>query len=53
MSQVNEKKPLIKRRTLLGGAATAAVVLVQTTFGKVLQKAAHNQKLMLMIRLKN
>ena len=39
MSQVNKNKPLIKRRTLLGGAATAAVVLVQTTFGKVLQIA--------------
>ena len=36
-----ENKPAskIKRRTLLGGAATAAVVLVQTTFGKVMQKA--------------
>ncbi|HEY0743788.1 MAG TPA: sulfite dehydrogenase [Chryseosolibacter sp.] len=28
----------INRRTLLGGAATAAAVLVQTSFGKVLQK---------------
>ncbi|HEY9049580.1 MAG TPA: sulfite dehydrogenase [Ohtaekwangia sp.] len=31
--------PRIKRRALLGGAATAAIVLVQTTFGKVMQKA--------------
>lgn len=29
----------IKRRTWLGGAATAAVVLVQTSFGKVMQRA--------------
>jgi len=29
----------IRRRTLLGGAATAAVVLVQTTFGKIMQRA--------------
>lgn len=44
----------IKRRTLLGGAATAAVALVQTAFGKVAQKAiseneieafAHGRKL--------
>ena len=29
----------MKRRTLLGGAATAAVVLIQTAFGKVIQTA--------------
>ena len=29
----------IKRRTLLGGVATAAVVLVQTAFGKMMQAA--------------
>lgn len=29
----------MKRRTLLGGAAAAAVVLAQTTFGKVMQKS--------------
>ncbi|MDJ1486254.1 sulfite dehydrogenase [Cytophagaceae bacterium YF14B1] len=29
----------IKRRSLLGGAATAAVVFVQTAFGKTIQKA--------------
>src|SRR6187402_1888909 len=29
----------IKRRTLLGGAATAALVLVQTSFGKMAQAA--------------
>jgi sulfane dehydrogenase subunit SoxC len=32
-------KTKIKRRTLLGGAATAAVVLVQTAFGKIAQTA--------------
>jgi sulfane dehydrogenase subunit SoxC len=36
----NPSGPLkIKRRTLLGGAATAAVVLVQTSFGKMMQAA--------------
>ena len=35
-SLLNKK---IKRRTLLGGAATAALVLVQTSFGKVAQAA--------------
>jgi sulfane dehydrogenase subunit SoxC len=29
----------IKRRTLLGGAATAAIVFAQTAFGKVIQRA--------------
>ena len=32
-----EGNPTIKRRTLLAGAATAAVVLVQSSFGKVVQ----------------
>jgi sulfane dehydrogenase subunit SoxC len=35
----------IKRRTLLGGAATAAVVLAQTAFGKVMQKAVTQAEL--------
>lgn len=34
---MSDKK--IHRRTLLGGAATAAVILVQSSFGKMLQKA--------------
>lgn len=32
-------KSVIKRRTLLGGAAAAVVVLTQTAFGKVMQKS--------------
>jgi sulfane dehydrogenase subunit SoxC len=35
----------IKRRTLLGGAAAAAIVLVQTTFGKVMQKSVTQAEL--------
>src|SRR6187402_670689 len=35
-SLLNKK---IKRRTLLGGAATAALVLVQTSFGKMARAA--------------
>ncbi len=34
---VKKETTLIKRRTLLAGAATAAVVLVQSSFGKVVQ----------------
>lgn len=33
----NLRSTKIKRRTLLGGAATAAVVLAQTSFGKMMQ----------------
>jgi sulfane dehydrogenase subunit SoxC len=35
----------IKRRTLLGGAATAAVVLVQTAFGKIMQQGISENEL--------